>query len=151
MCTYTQMKVLTVNFVERSLLKNVLHMLYIQQRLILIPAASKPTDIQFSSNAPISDWFVCILCALFQSELPTHPVVSRLSQITNWRGCDRRGTICQLYAWVSNAFTIHYSDRTEEGEGGMEEIECVYMHVCVLALYTCLWIFDIQREGVYVK
>lgn len=35
--------------------RNMFHILYTQQQLICIPVASKPTDIQFSSNAPFSD------------------------------------------------------------------------------------------------
>lgn len=57
------------------------------------------------SKCTFLDVSVCIFCALFPSELPTHSVKSHLPQIMQRQGCNLRATICQLYAWVSNWFT----------------------------------------------
>lgn len=71
--------------------------------------------------------FVCVSATLLQSELPAHSVVLHLSQITPH---NRRGTICQLYAWVSNRIH-HLLLWLDSGRQVERTYVGVYVCVCV--------------------
>lgn len=111
-----------------------------QKQLIHTTRPINPSDISFSSNAPFQTSVSVSSVAFFNCQLPTHPVASRLSQITQRRGLAQRGTICQPHAWVSNRFTIHYTDR-------------VGRSVSPRVLRPCVRRFsisDLHREDVFV-
>lgn len=70
--------------------------------------------------------FVCVSAALLRSELPAHSVVHHLSQITL---CNLRGTICQLYAWVSNRIH-HLLLSLDTGRQAERTYVCVCVCLC---------------------